>query len=152
LKCAIHPDVETNLTCAECGRPICPKCMVYTPVGGKCPDCVRHHGRTVAGPRPIYYVRAAGAGLGAALIGGVLLGQLAAALRFGGLLLVIFFGLAIGEIVSRAAGRNTGPAFQAISGISAALAFLMAGYFTGRPVLIVFALVGIYLASMRLKD
>jgi hypothetical protein len=152
LKCSIHPDVETNITCAECGRPICPKCMVYTPVGIKCPDCARHRGRTVAGPRPIYYVRAAGAGLGAALVGGFLLGELAAVLRFGGLLLVIFFGLGVGELVSRAAGRNTGPAFQAISGIAAALAFFLAGYFTGRPVLILFALVGIYMATMRLKD
>jgi len=31
--------VGTQLTCAGCGAPICPRCLVRTPVGLKCPDC-----------------------------------------------------------------------------------------------------------------
>ena len=31
--------VETNISCARCGDAICPKCMVYTPVGNKCQGC-----------------------------------------------------------------------------------------------------------------
>lgn len=29
----------TQLTCAGCGTPICPRCLVRTPVGLKCPAC-----------------------------------------------------------------------------------------------------------------
>jgi membrane associated rhomboid family serine protease len=36
--CYRHPDRETGVTCSECGRPICPDCMVFAPVGIRCPD------------------------------------------------------------------------------------------------------------------
>jgi len=39
--CYRHPDVETGLRCNRCGKPICPKCAVRTPVGFRCPDCIR---------------------------------------------------------------------------------------------------------------
>ena len=39
VPCADHPDVETRLRCSRCGRPICPRCSVRTPVGMRCPDC-----------------------------------------------------------------------------------------------------------------
>lgn len=32
-------NVETNISCARCGEPICPQCLVYTPVGNKCGTC-----------------------------------------------------------------------------------------------------------------
>lgn len=38
-ECVRDSGVETNLRCAQCGDPICPRCMVYAPVGSKCPDC-----------------------------------------------------------------------------------------------------------------
>jgi membrane associated rhomboid family serine protease len=36
--CYRHPDRETGVRCSECGRPICPDCMVFAPVGIRCPD------------------------------------------------------------------------------------------------------------------
>ena len=39
--CYVHTDRETYITCARCGRPICPDCMVAAPVGFQCPACVR---------------------------------------------------------------------------------------------------------------
>lgn len=39
--CYRHPDRETALRCNRCNKPICPKCAVRTPVGFRCPDCVR---------------------------------------------------------------------------------------------------------------
>jgi hypothetical protein len=30
MKCAAHPATETELTCATCGKPICPGCLVQT--------------------------------------------------------------------------------------------------------------------------
>ena len=31
--------IETNIACARCDDPICPQCLVYTPVGNKCRAC-----------------------------------------------------------------------------------------------------------------
>ena len=39
--CYRHPDRETNVSCSNCGRPICPDCMTATPVGMRCPECAR---------------------------------------------------------------------------------------------------------------
>jgi hypothetical protein len=39
--CYRHPNIETGLRCNRCGRPICPKCAVRTPVGFRCPECIR---------------------------------------------------------------------------------------------------------------
>ena len=43
LTCYRHPDRETGVSCSECGRGICPECMVFAPVGIRCPD---HAGQT----------------------------------------------------------------------------------------------------------
>jgi len=37
--CYRHHDRETAVHCQNCGRPICPECMVSTPVGVRCPEC-----------------------------------------------------------------------------------------------------------------
>ena len=41
LHCYYHPDRETTLRCNKCGKPICTECAIRTPVGYRCPDCVR---------------------------------------------------------------------------------------------------------------
>lgn len=41
LYCYRHPDVQTGLRCNRCNKPICPKCARRTPVGFRCPDCIR---------------------------------------------------------------------------------------------------------------
>ena len=38
--CPRHPKEETRLTCGRCDQPICPRCMVYTSTGLRCPDCI----------------------------------------------------------------------------------------------------------------
>lgn len=39
--CYRHPDTQTGLRCNRCNKPICPKCARRTPVGFRCPDCIR---------------------------------------------------------------------------------------------------------------
>lgn len=41
LYCTVHPHIETALRCNRCGRPMCTRCAVLTPVGYRCKDCVR---------------------------------------------------------------------------------------------------------------
>src|SRR5262249_15598115 len=38
--CAVHPNVETTLRCNKCGRYMCTRCAVRTPVGYRCRECV----------------------------------------------------------------------------------------------------------------
>ena len=38
LRCYRHPDRETGVSCSDCGRGICTDCMVFAPVGIRCPD------------------------------------------------------------------------------------------------------------------
>ncbi|HFD40589.1 MAG TPA: tetratricopeptide repeat protein [Anaerolineae bacterium] len=40
LYCANHPTVETRLRCNRCGKPICTRCAVQTPVGYRCKECI----------------------------------------------------------------------------------------------------------------
>jgi hypothetical protein len=40
LYCANHPKVETMLRCNRCGKPICSRCAVGTPVGYRCRQCL----------------------------------------------------------------------------------------------------------------
>ena len=41
LFCANHPTTPTQLRCNRCGKPICSKCAVRTPVGYRCRECMR---------------------------------------------------------------------------------------------------------------
>lgn len=47
IYCARHPKTETLLRCGRCGTPICPRCMVQSGVGIRCPDCAANPQRTV---------------------------------------------------------------------------------------------------------
>jgi hypothetical protein len=108
MKCARHPVADTLLTCVTCGTPICPDCMVETPVGMKCPVC----GLT---PLPAVYriepARLAMAIVAGAVLGGIA-GVLALAIRPGfglfALLLAPVAGSLGGDVVSRAAGGKRG--------------------------------------------
>jgi membrane associated rhomboid family serine protease len=47
--CYRHPSRETGVSCSSCGRPICPDCMTPTPVGMRCPECMRQRTRVTRG-------------------------------------------------------------------------------------------------------
>ena len=54
VTCYRHPDRETGVSCSECGRGICPDCMVFGPVGIRCPD---HSGQPQGAARVVQSVQ-----------------------------------------------------------------------------------------------
>ena len=64
MKCATHPEVETNLTCGKCGTPICPRCLVQTPVGARCRKCAGLRRLPTYEIAPQQYLKAVGVALG----------------------------------------------------------------------------------------
>jgi membrane associated rhomboid family serine protease len=56
MTCYRHPNRETGVSCSECGRGICPDCMVFAPVGIRCLD---HAGRSQGSARLTQGVRRA---------------------------------------------------------------------------------------------
>jgi membrane associated rhomboid family serine protease len=71
MTCYRHPDRETGVSCSECGRGICPDCMVFAPVGIRCPD---HAGVAQGTQRVTRGVRRAAYEGGGALVTKVLIG------------------------------------------------------------------------------
>lgn len=71
MTCYRHPDRETGVSCSECGRGICTDCMVFAPVGIRCPD---HAGVAQGAQRVTRGVRRAAYEGGGALVTKVLIG------------------------------------------------------------------------------
>jgi hypothetical protein len=77
LYCVNHPQVETYLRCNKCGRPICPKCAVQTPVGYRCRDCISSQQKVFYTDfSSVHYVIAAAVALPLALVAGWVLPNL----------------------------------------------------------------------------
>ncbi len=72
LTCYRHPNRETGVSCAHCGRGLCPDCMVYTPVGIKCAE---HAGVATGSARVVQGARRLGAEGGGALVTKTLIGM-----------------------------------------------------------------------------
>jgi len=128
MKCTHHPEVETNLGCGKCGRPICPKCMVQTPVGARCPDCARLYKLPTYSVSIQHYLKAIGTGLGLAVVFGLIWGVIAGEVPFLyiNLLLAPVIGYAIGELVSLVVNRKRSTGLAVVSGISVVVSYLVA--------------------------
>jgi hypothetical protein len=140
MKCATHPDVETNLTCSKCGKPICPKCLVQTPVGARCRDCAQLTRLPTYHVSASYYLRAGLVAFGMAIVCGIVWGLIneIIGLRIPlsiNLLLAPAFGYAIGEVISLATNRKRGTGLAVVGSIavviSYAITILIAILFTG---------------------
>jgi hypothetical protein len=122
MQCATHPSVETGLTCNRCAIPICPRCMVQTPVGARCRSCARLR-------RPPMYQVSAGSvarAVGAALVLGAVIGAVWGVLfphGFGFGIFDLFIAAIIGspvgylfaDVLDRATNRKRGPVMQGIA-------------------------------------
>jgi hypothetical protein len=118
--CARHPKVQTYLTCASCGTPICPDCFVQTPVGMKCRDCGTVHNTALFTLTPTELLLGSLAGLVLGALGGVAAYYLRGMLLFG-FFVALAYGRFAGTVVLRAAGRKLGLAMEILTGASIAL-------------------------------
>ena len=161
MKCAYHPDIETNLRCGKCSQPICPRCMVQTPVGARCPDCTKLYKLPTYRVSAKHYLIAAGTALGMALACGAAWGTIEWAVpRFSlNLLLAPAAGFAIGEVVSLSVNRKRGTELAVIGGIAVAISYAVTFFFPGGLPLQLFTILyhlialglGIFVAVTRLR-
>lgn len=166
MKCAAHPEVETNLRCGKCGKPICPRCLVQTPVGARCSECAKLYKLPTYRVSVQYYLRATGTALGMAIVCGVIWGVVANFLPFIFLNLLLGGGVGyvIGEIVSLSVNRKRGKGLAAIAGVGVVMSYLVSiflpwGLLLGLLHLSLFRVVidlaavalGIFVAVMRFR-
>jgi hypothetical protein len=125
MRCYRHPDRETRVACATCGRPICTECMVQTEVGIKCPDDARlPRGARAGVMKRDQVLKSSLAGIAVALVGAVIVYFVLPQIGFGRLVLSALAGWGAGTLIHRAGGRNGGPLAMAISGVAVATAFV----------------------------
>ncbi|MFC2002233.1 hypothetical protein ACFLUZ_07045 [Chloroflexota bacterium] len=161
MRCATHPEIETSLKCGKCGKPICPKCLVQTPVGARCKDCAGLYKLPTYRVSANYYLRAAGTALGMAIVCGIAWGLIAIFIHFlfFNLLLGAGAGYAIGEMVSLATNRKRGRGLAAIAGTAVTISYLVNILFLGGLPFGLFNILldllavalGIYVAVNRLR-
>jgi hypothetical protein len=119
-RCAADPSVETYLRCGRCDKPICPRCLIQTPVGARCRECARLRRLPMFVLGPLDYLKALGGALGAGIGGAVVLTLLLSMVPrvgFLGIILMAGLGYVVGEAVSLATRRKRGN----ILGVIAAL-------------------------------
>ncbi len=125
MRCYRHPDRETRVACATCGRPICTECMVQTEVGIKCPeDAQLPRGARAGVMKRDQVLKSSLAGIAVALVGAVIVYFVLPQIGFGRLVLSALAGWGAGTLIHRAGGRNGGPLAMAISGVAVATAFV----------------------------
>jgi hypothetical protein len=161
MRCATHPEVETNLRCGKCGQPICPRCMVQTPVGARCPECAKLYKLPTYRVSATYYLRAGGTALGMAIVCGLVWGVINDFVSFFYLNLILAgaAGYAIGEVVSLSVNRKRSRWLAVLGSIAVVISYLVNIFSFGSlpfsPLRIIFDLValgiGIYVAVNRLR-
>ncbi|MEZ4639980.1 MAG: DnaJ domain-containing protein [Caldilineaceae bacterium] len=112
IYCANHPTVETLLRCNRCGKPICMKCAVQTPVGYRCKECVSQQQNVYFNAAGSDNLIAFGVGFLVAAIASPIVGLLIGGFGFIGLIIAFVAGSAAGsalaQIIRRAVGRRRG--------------------------------------------
>lgn len=128
--------METNLSCVRCEDPICPKCMVQTPVGARCPSCAGMSRLPTYNVSGKYYLRAVGAAIGLAVGIGVVWAFIRDIPFFGffSFLIGAAVGYGIAEGVGLVANRKRGTGLAIIAGLAVAVSYLVSIFVPwGRP-------------------
>ena len=123
-RCAAHPGVETYLRCGRCETPICPRCLVMTPVGARCRGCARLKKLPMFVVGPLDYIRGAAAGVGAAVVGAALLAFIPG-LGFFGFILMLGLGYAAGQATAAATNRKRGAGLALVAALAVPIGLVL---------------------------
>jgi hypothetical protein len=128
--CARHPQVETVLRCGRCDTPICPRCLVQTPVGARCRDCANVRTIPTLDVTPVFLARGIAASLVVGGIVGAIWGVVSGGRGFGfvGFFLIFIamgIGFCVAEAVSRATNRKRANSLQWIAASGVIFAYLV---------------------------
>lgn len=156
VPCPRDPGVQTSLRCSRCEKPICPKCMIQTPVGARCRECARIAKSPVYTMSSGVMARAATA----SVVGGVAMGLIWGfiLLPFSVGFLSIFVGAGLGYAFTRvmefATGRKRGPMVVGFAILGIAIAWSMQLLFVDPRVALyglVAAGIAVYFAYQNLR-
>ena len=100
--CTVHPNIATSLRCNRCGRPMCTRCAVKTPVGYRCRECVREQQDKFFDAQMRDYLIAGVVALVMSFVAAAILA------RIGWFIIVFFLAPAAGGLIGRAIFRLTG--------------------------------------------
>ena len=154
--CSRCAGVETALRCSRCESPICPNCLIQSPVGARCSSCAQVR------KAPMYTLNRNQivTGLLTAISGGVVMGYLWTwiGLLTGGIFFTIILGVGLGYAITKlmdfATGQRRGPVvigFATLGIIIAwAIQMIYLGFATSLPTIIA-AAIGFYFAYQKLK-
>ena len=127
MRCACDSGQETSLRCGKCGKPICPRCLVQTPVGARCPACARLYKLPTYSVSTAYYLKAMSVALVLAVAMGIIWGVVATMVpvfNFN-LLLAPAVGYVIGEVTSRAVNRKRGTGLAVVASAGVGISYLV---------------------------
>lgn len=151
MRCAADPSVETYLRCGRCEKPICPRCLIQTPVGARCRDCAQLRKLPMFQVGPVDYLRAVGGGLAAGVGGGLALTFIQQLVPLFGMLSLMFLaalGYAVGTAVAKSTRRKQGTGLGVIAafavpigmGVGQGLFFVVNGNDPTQSLVVGFAL------------
>jgi len=156
VQCARDPEVETALRCSRCETPICPKCLVQTPVGARCRDCAKILRNPIYTLNTPQLIR----GVLAAVIGGAIMGAIwyfvLLPFTYGFLSIFVGAGLAwvFTKLMNFATGLKRGPTVVALASAGILIAWgIQLAFLPLRIALygLIAAGIGIYLAYQNLR-
>ena len=126
-RCPRHPAIETGLACGRCSTYICPRCMIPTPVGARCPDCARVTTLPTYDVQPSYAGKALTAGLISGVVAGFIWWFILDNLSVFLLPYLVSFaaGYVIGEAISLSTNRKRGQTLALIAGASTVAALIV---------------------------
>lgn len=102
--CVCGSGIITRLRCSRCDKPICPQCMVGSPVGYRCQECAAGRPSAIYATSTPLFLRAIGVGLAVAVGVGVLWGYFPEWEFY----LALLLGFGVVEAMARAANYRRG--------------------------------------------